>query len=407
MCFVATCLLWVAFAVGVAALVARGVATPREALPDIFFALAMMSFAGVGAVIARRHPRNSVAWVLLGVGFAWEFGFFCDLYFTWGMTYPGTVPGALYAGVISAGGWVPGLAPLGTFLLLLFPDGHLPTTRWRWWAWFTGASLLWVYLLITFSPGQVSDDFPQVLNPLAIDALGALEPILAPSVMLVPFCIVGCTVALVRRFRRSTGIQRLQLKWFAAAAAMVAVVYGLTMVLSIPYDWAGTTPGFLGVLQNVALGVFLLIPLSVGVAILRHRLYDIDRIINRAVVYTGATILLAAVYIGGVVASQAVLRGVTGTTQNNLSVAASTLAVAALFRPVLTRVQGFVDRRFYRGKYDAARTVEDFSARLRQETDLEALTDQLRGVIAQTVQPAGVTLWIAGISDTATVPRQS
>jgi hypothetical protein len=380
----------------ISVLVARSDVVVREAAPDVLLAVAVFLFPVAGFVIARRQPRNGVAWVFLGVGFAWTFSFVLDAYSEWAFTFAGSLPGGAYAAAFSGGMWVLGIAPLGTFLLLLFPDGRLPTPRWRLWAWFCGAAMLWVYTAITLSPGAVAETRPDVVNPMAIEALDDELAFLQASVLLIPLAIVGCIVALVRRYRRSRGIERLQMKWFVAACSVVGVLYVATMILSIPYDWgASRTPVWIGVLQNASFSAFLLIPISVGIAITRHRLYDIDRIINRAIVYAAATGLLALVYAGGVVGSQAMLRSFTGRTQNNLSVAASTLAVAALFGPVRSRVQAFVDRRFYRGKYDAALTVEAFSAHLRQETDLEALTDQLRGVIAQTVQPAGVTLWIA------------
>jgi hypothetical protein len=175
-------------------------------------------------------------------------------------------------------------------------------------------------------------------------------------------------------------------------------VYLVTMIASIPYDWAegADIPTWVTVLQNTSLFTFLLIPTAVGVAITRYRLYDIDRLINRTLVYAVVSAALVAVYVLGVVGAGTVFRALTGQEQGNLAVAGSTLTVAALFGPVRARVQQFIDRRFYRRKYDAARTVEAFSARLRQETDLDTLSDELREVVMHTVQPARVTLWITG-----------
>ena len=249
---------------------------------------------------------------------------------------------------------------------------------------------------VLFGPGPIDGASPDVVNPMGIEALQSVIFLVFIPILAIPVCMAGSAIALVQRFRRSTGVQRQQLKWLTTAAALVAGVYLVTMAVSIPYDWDGErTPLLVAVLQNTSLYAFVLIPVAVCAAILRYRLYDIDRLINRALVYATASALLALVYAGGVVGTQSLLRVATGSTRNNLAVAVSTLAVAALFRPVRASVQGFVDRRFYRSRYDAVRTVEAFSARLRQETDLAALTEQLRGVITQTVQPAGVSLWIA------------
>jgi hypothetical protein len=394
--FASIALLFLAASAVFLTILGRGDTTWRQVVPYLGSNAVAGVFPVVGLVILRRHPRNAVGWVLLGVGLSWQLGFICDAYAAWGFAYPGSVPGPAHAMAISATLWVPGIAPLGTFLILLFPDGHLPTPQWRWWARFVAASQICVFVAITFAPGVIDDARPEVLNPLGIELLGRYIEVLLASVLLIPIGVVGCAVALVRRYRRSTGVQRMQLKWFAAAGGVVAASYGAAMIASIPYEWAGeATPTWLDVLQIASLATFILIPIAVGVAITRYHLYDIDRLINKALVYSAGTGLLAALYFGGVVGTQSVLRGITGSAQNNLAVAVSTLIVAALFRPVLVRVQSFVDRRFYRSKYDAARTVEAFSAHLRQETDLAALSQQLRGVVTQTVQPAGVSLWIA------------
>ena len=377
---------------------ARGVTTWRDTLPDLGFAAALLSFSIVGVVIARQQPRNAIAWVLLGVGFTWQLSGVSDVWAQWGFAYPGSLPGAAYAAVFSAAAWIPGLAPLGTFLILLFPDGHLPSRRWRWWALLSGVVPAMAMLGILVAPGPIDDQRWTAANPLGIEALRGFEFVVYTWIVLIPVCIVGCAVALVRRFRRASGVERMQLKWLTTAGAVVAALYLVTMFVSIPFDWAegANVPWPVSLLQNASLLAFMLIPVAVGTAILRYRLYDIDRLINRALVYFTATALLVAVYAGGVVGAQSLLRGITGSAQNNLAVAASTLAVAALFRPALQRIQSFVDRRFYRRKYDAARTVEAFSVGLRQETDLQRLSDDLRDIVAQTVQPAGVTLWIAG-----------
>lgn len=369
--------------------------TWRGVLPDIAFTAGTLIYTAVGMVIARRQPKNAVAWVLLGVGFAWQLELPAVSYVEWATQDPERVRAASYVSAVSGSMWVWGLVPLATFLLLLYPDGHLPTARWRWWARFSGAALGLASLSVMMWPGPLERFTPVTDNPIGVQLAGNLEPVLFVPLIALPVAMIGSAVALILRFRRSRGVERLQMKWLAASAGTVAGIYLVAMVASVPYDWIGNAPTWVSVLQNVSLGTFLLIPIAVGTAITRHRLYDIDRLINRALVYGVVSALLIAVYALGVVGAGGAMRAVTGQEQGNLAVAASTLAVAALFRPFRARVQGFIDRRFYRGKYDAAQTVEAFSARLRQETDLGALSHELRAVITATVHPDQVALWIA------------
>ena len=387
-------LLVVALTAG-AVLIVQSATTFGELAPELILALGMVTFPVVGVLVATRQPRNAVGWILLGVGLAWQLAAVAGAYTAWSTAHPETLPGAVYATVLTEVLWIPGLGPLGTFLILLFPDGRLPTPRWRWWARVCGASVSVATVGFVFLPGEISVG-SGVLNPIGIDALAPLEPVVLAAVLSMPVCIAGCAVAAVRRFRRSLGVQRLQLKWLAAAAGVVSALYLVMMILGVAYDWStDRTPLWLTVLQNVSLGSFVLLPLAVGVAILKYRLYDIDRLINRALVYGTVSAVLVGVYVLGVVSAGAAMRAVTGSEQGNLAVAGSTLAVAALFRPFRARVQNFIDRRFYRAKYNAALTVEAFSARLRQETELATLSQELRDVVTQTVQPARVSVWIA------------
>jgi hypothetical protein len=385
---------------GTAAMIALTVAGHWQWHPLITgmgFTLAMYAFPVVGILIARRQPRNPLVWILLGVGVSWVIDFPLQAFFVL-TRLDGTASMADgYVQAVNASLWVVGVVPLGTFLLLLFPDGHLPTPRWRWWGWFCGIAMALAMLAVTFSPGPIEGVVPPTDNPLGIDVLARVGLIAFAPVLLLPICIIGCAAALVGRYRRSAGVERLQLKWLAAAAATVATIYLVAIIVSIPYDWStmSDAPVWVGVVQNVAVGSFMLIPLAVGIAILRYRLYDFDRLVNRALVYGAVSAALVAVYALGVVGVGTALRTITGSEQGNLAVAGSTLAVAALFGPVRARFQRFIDRRFYRRKYNAALTVEAFSVRLRQETDLSALSDELRDVVAQTVQPTSVAIWIA------------
>jgi len=208
--------------------------------------------------------------------------------------------------------------------------------------------------------------------------------------------MLASALSLVLRYRRSGGEEREQIKWIAFAASVVGLLYMITMVSSFTFSgpWGGAgTPLWLGLLQQASLVSFTAVPIAVGFAVLKYRLYDIDIIINRALVYGPLTVLLAATYFGGVVGLQYVFRTLTGQG-STLAVVASTLAIAALFNPLRRLVQALVDRRFYRRKYDAAKTLEAFNSRLREETDLDALSSDVVGVVRESMQPAHVSLWL-------------
>ncbi|MBA3422935.1 MAG: hypothetical protein H0U04_00030 [Rubrobacter sp.] len=206
------------------------------------------------------------------------------------------------------------------------------------------------------------------------------------AVLVVFAAIVLSALSLVVRYRQAGGVERQQLKWFALAAVLAAA-YIVGELLSLDRQLGGTLWALLDVTTSMAVYV------AIGVAIMRYRLYNIDLILNRALVYGPLTAMLALVYVGGVVGLQAVLRVLTGQ-ESTLAVVASTLVIAALFNPLRRRVQGFVDRRFYRRKYDAAKTLEAFGSRLREETDLDTLGDDLVRVARRAVQPAHVSLWL-------------
>jgi hypothetical protein len=281
---------------------------------------------------------------------------------------------------------------MGSFTILLFPSGRVPTHRWRAVAWLSGAVLVLASLSEAFLPGKLAEA-PNVTNPLGIEsARGALELVNTGCFLLLPLCFVLSAFSMVGRFRRSTGEERQQLKWFAAAAVLLGACFPFVFVVSS------------GVAEDLVTLLFAGLPMAIGIAILRHRLYDIDVIINRALVYGSLTATLALVYVGGVVGLQYAFRTLTGQG-STLAVVASTLAIAALFNPLRRRVQAFVDRRFYRSKYDAAKTLETFSAKLRDETDLDALNAELVGVVRETMQPAHVSLWLR--SDTARQREQA
>jgi hypothetical protein len=363
--------------------------------PVLFFA-----FPAVGILVASRLPRNPIGWILLGIGLVWEMYFVAENYSQYAFVLqPGSLWRPELVVALTSSLWVPAVGLMGTFMILLFPDGRLPSPRWRPLAWVSGISLVAIFVVNPFIPLSLrrisqTPGTPRGANPIGIEAL---EPIIGAwnlSVGLIPLCVLGCAFALVLRFRRSQGHERLQMKWMAAAAATVAIGYLIFMVTSFLSQGSEEMTLWVAVVSQVVPLSFVLLPVAVGIAVLKHRLYDIDVIINRALVYVLLTTLLALVYVGGVVGVGGVVRGVTGDADNSLIIAATTLVIAGLFRPARTRIQSFIDRRFYRHKYDAARTVESFSARLRSEIDLDDLCADLLETVGRTMQPAQISIWL-------------
>lgn len=364
--------------------------TPEPEGP--LFALIPASFAIVGILILGRQPRNRVGWILMVIGLAWV----VPLEAYGGFAYSRGLPGGALFIALSGPTWVPPIGLMGTILLLRFPNGNLPSPRWKKLEWLAVIAISVAVVAILFGPRDlVEEGYRGLANPLGIDALESLLSALLVFILLIPLTIAASAASLILRFRRSTGMERLQIKWLTSAAVAVAIIYLIAMLASLNSDWGGaTTPTWILFLQNASFASFALIPIAIGFAVLRYRLYDIDLVINKALVYGSLTALLAAIYVGGVVGLGALVRAIADPRGNSLVIAASTLAVAALFRPARQRIQEFIDRRFYRRKYDAARTLEVFSARLRDQVDLDSLSGELVGVVRETMQPAHVTLWL-------------
>ncbi len=360
------------------------------------FAFVIGTFPVSGLLVLRRQPRNSVGWLLLAVGDIWAIGAVGDTYATYGLTIePGSLPLAAAGATVSNAIWAPALGVMATFLLLHFPDGRLPGPRWRPLARLSGGVIIALTSLLLVSPGELMEGpLAGKQNPLAVAALRPVgDVILATLLLALTSCIVASAWSLVVRFRRSRGVERQQLKWMTAAGSVMALAFFTNIFLSMPYS-QGTEPGWLVVFNNLAFATWALMPAAIAAAVLKHGLYDIDLVVNRALVYGSLTALLAGVYLGSVLLLQLVLRPLT--EQSDLAVAASTLAVAALFGPARRRIQVAVDRRFYRHKYDAARTVADFSTRLRQQIDLDAVGDDLLAAVTETVHPTVATVWLPG-----------
>lgn len=367
-----------------------------------WFALAMLTFPVVGVLIASRQPRNTIGWILLAIGLAWALigvaeGYTELLGFN---TDPASLPRPDVVFALTSSAWVPAVGLLGTFLLMLFPDGRLPSRRWRPLAWLSAVVLILLTILSPFMPGTLPEitgdpSLPEVPNPVGIEALQPLVGPLNVPVGLLPLCMVGSALSLIGRYRRSRSRERLQLKWLAAGAGMTAVLF-LILMAAGGAQFAGwwTLPGWWPTFEFITVYSFVLIPVAVGMAILKHRLYDIDLLINRALVYGALTASLGLVYVGGVVGVSAIVRVITRQESGSLAVAASTLGVAALFGPLRRGVQSFIDRRFYRRKYDAEQTLADFSARMREQVDLESLHAELVAAVTRTMQPTHASLWL-------------
>jgi hypothetical protein len=404
----ATWLAWTLAAFSVAMFVASGVlyTLARSALFPVDWVLFLadwalfLAFPIVGALIASRRPENPIGWICLASGLLFMFLAVTDNYSTYGVARPGSVPFPVAIGTIGNQWlWVPAVGLLGIFLILLFPDGKLLSRRWRPLAWFSGMIIVVLSIIEGLAPGPLENQ-GGVRNPFGIEALPWLVTVSYIILPLLPLCILASAVSMVLRFRRSRGEERQQIKWFTFVASIAGLLYFMVIISGVVValgsdDRLPQTPLWVELLISLATLSFAGVPIAIGLAVLKYRLYDIDVVINLTLVYGSLTAMLVALYFGGVATTQTILRALTGQTeQPQLAIVVSTLAIAALFNPLRRRIQSFIDRRFYRRKYDARKTLEAFSARLREETDLESLNNDLAGVIRETMQPAHVSLWL-------------
>jgi hypothetical protein len=367
------------------------------AIGNLLILAPFLAFTIVGALIASRRPENPIGWICLVAGLFWTLIALDDQYTAYGLATTGVVPFPAAVVALSQWLWVPPVGLLSIYLILFFPDGRLPSRRWRPLAWFSGAVMALVSLAIALAPGPLPD-LGGVRNPFGLEGYPWIADATNVIPALLPLCTLASALSLVLRYRRSGSEQREQIKWIALAGSFVGLMSLITVVSTLIFapefaDSTGTQPLWLGVLQDVELLSFAGIPVAVGIAVLRYRLYDIDLIINRTLVYGSLTATLIALYFGGIVVLQRVFVLLTGQ-QSTLAVVASTLLIAALFNPLRRRIQSFIDRRFYRRKYDARKTLEAFTAKLRDETDFDALNAELVGVVNETIQPAHVSLWL-------------
>jgi hypothetical protein len=354
----------------------------------------------VGAIVASRRPENPVGWLLCLSGLTVSVGHFSSQYAIYALL---AQPDSLPAGQALA--WVASwnlsiTIGLQVFYLLLFPTGGLPSIRWRWLVWLTGAFVLVGAILSAFSSDAYLGSLGPIRNPLGIE--GFTNVYKAVLYAVAPLLYVAVALSLFMRLRRAVGVERQQLKWLAYAAATFAI--GIILEAIIP---SVTEPPLWAEVAGYALFIAggAAIPVAIGIAILRYRLYEIDLIINRTLVYGSLTAMLAFVYFGSVTLLQYLFSLLTGPG-STLAIVASTLAIAALFNPLRRRIHGFIDRRFYRRKYDAAKTLEAFGSRLRDETDLEKLCEDLGEVVDETMQPAHVSVILRSEVPSSTTTRE-
>ena len=360
---------------------------------EVWGLLVFVLFTTIGALVASRQPKNTIGWIFCAMGLITTSSVASGQYAIYALvSSPGSLPWGGTAAWLEAFLGGPIIIALFALLLLLFPDGRPPSHRWR--------AALWLDLIVavllfvgSFKPGPMETSSLDVANPFGIEKIGALlNALLYVGVYLALALTVLGVVSLMVRMRRSRAEERQQIKWFAFAGAIMCAVLATGPLL---WSLSRSSPGVTLIWPLLFISAVSTIPVATGIAILRYRLYDIDVLINRTLVYGALTATLALVYFGGIATTQAIFRALTGQEQQpQLAIVVSTLVISALFNPLRRRIQSFIDRRFYRSKYDTRKTLEAFSAKLRDETDLDALSDDLVGVVRLTMQPAHVSLWL-------------
>ena len=371
-----------------ASLALRAVNDPTaDVADDVLTRLGWGAYPTVGAVIVARRPHNRIGWLCCMIGLLLGPAFFGQDYAWYALVHEqGAVPGGLAMAWVGLWPWYVVLGLL-SFVLLLFPSGHLASPRWRPVAWVGAAATVCLGLSAAFKPRPLAGKGLEGLtNPLGIQSAEAIFQLLEAAVLAIGLVAILAAASMVGRFRRAHGDERQQLKWFASAAVLSVLVW-------VAFIATGVAERAPTALQTVIVGIWLLaVPVAIGVAMLRYRLYEIDRIINRTLVYGLLTAVLGLGYAAGSLLF--VLVAGADTDPPSWLVAAATLAAAAVFRPVRGRIQATVDRRFNRRRYNAAKTIEAFSARLRDEVDLDTLSAELVAVVDRTMEPAAASLWL-------------
>ena len=394
-------LAWSLFAVylGMAALTIALELTGVTQSFESLFSIITVGYAVCGTLIASRQPRNAIGWIMLALAVVFALNSLVGSYVE-SVDDPAARPGGPLAAWFYSWNeliWIP---LVGVFLPLLFPDGRLPARRWRPLLWLALCGVAFSIAGQAFRPGLLEpSEWPALENPLGVGGLlgNATDVARAVGAALAVPALLAAVASVVVRLRRARGDERQQLKWFAYAATVLGAAMLLAVAAEALHQGAGVDATWAYALGAAGwfTGLFFVvfgIPIAAGIAIFKYRLYDIDVVVNRTLVYGSLTATLALAYLGSVLLLQLLLQPLT--EESDFAVAGSTLAVAALFRPLRGRIQTAVDHRFYRRRYDAARTLESFGARLRDELELDSLGTELRGVVQETMQPAHVSLWL-------------
>jgi signal transduction histidine kinase len=385
----------VSFAIGLgfALLVAsiRPSGAGDDPLGDIGFVLSFAMFPVIGYVLASRRPENSIGWLMSGMGVffgvtavASELGSF--------LIHSGRRDAGLVLIAFDQPSWIPIVVLPVTFLLLLFPDGHLPSPRWRWFAWGLGVVLTVIFFSILLDPAPMQESpVPGVANPLGVEAIRPFLQAAQFLIILIPVGVLGSLTALVLRFRRSTGIERLQLRWLLTAAAFVALLYSGAMFASLGSSWGGEgDPGWLIWVQNLVIGSFALIPLAIGVSVLRYRLFDIDVVINRAVLFGALAVFITLVYVAVVVG----VGTLVGSRASPVLSAAAAAIVALAFQPLRRRAQRLADRLVYGKRATPYEVLSEFSERVGQTYANEELLPRMARALGEGTGAARADVWV-------------
>jgi signal transduction histidine kinase len=365
----------------------------------LLFALALLPFPLIGLLIALRQPENAIGWILLAIGFSWYFGEVLTGYGVYGLTVS-HLPAADWVLSFTEWLWIPPIGLMGTFALLLFPDGHLPSPRWRWFAWLSAIVLVLSSLAILLGQGGLADaGFPNVQNRFGVPGASFLFV----ALLLFPFCILGSAASLVVRFRRSRGVEREQLKLLAIAAAAVAVAYLIIMLLSIVPSFSGSgsseTPGWLAAAQTLVVFSFALIPLAIGVAILRHGLYEIDLIIRKTVRYAVLVALLLAILVGALLVVGALAAGRGGLRDNPAALVIVGVVIGLAFWPLRRLTARVADRLVFGNRANPYEVLSEFSGRVGDAYAAEDVLPRMAQVLGMGIGANAAAVWLVSAGE--------
>ena len=380
---------WFAWVTRNAALTSGGGWSGSGFLAGLLFALSLLPFPIVGLLIALRQPENAIGWLLLAIGFTWFFGEALTGYGTYGVAMS-HLPADTWTLAFTDMLWVPPIGLMGTFTLLLFPDGHLPSPRWRWFAWVCAVVLVVSCVGILVGASTMADSgFPNLANPFAIPSLEFLQV----ALVLFPFCIFGSAGSLVVRYRRSRGTERDQLKLLAFAAATVAASYLVIMLLSIG-STSSNTPGWLGAAQTLVIFSFSLIPLAIGVAILRHGLYEIDLIIRKTVRYAVLVALLVAILVAALLVIAALAAGRGGLRDNPAALVIVGVVIGLAFWPLRRLTARVADRLVFGNRANPYEILSEFSGRVGDAYAAEDVLPRMAQVLGMGIGAESAAVWL-------------